>query len=153
MTTLIDNLEFTKCDLGQAFRRRWDGELNLRSLKIVLQMDHLRCKTWQRVQNEVYMHLLAYSLIRKTIAIASAQRGVQPYEISFKSALQSMMNFLDSLHVNANLHQWCTRLMTAIASNRIGHRPDRVEPRVKKRRPKPYDVMTKPRAEYKRACQ
>ena len=149
-TTLIDDLEFTKRDLGQAFRTRWDAELNLRSLKIVLQMDHLRCKTPHRVHNEFYMHMLAYNLIRKTIAISAAHCGVQPYQISFKGALQTLTNFLASLHTGVDLDQWCIRLMTAIGSNEIGNRPDRVEPRVKKRRPKPYDAMTKPRSEYKK---
>ena len=149
-TTLLDDSEFTKRDIGQAFRRRWDAELNLRSLKIVLQMDHLRCKTPHRVHNEFYMHMLAYNLIRKTIAVAAAQQGVLPYQISFKGALQTLMNFMASLHVDTDLDQWCIRLLTAIASNKVGNRPDRVEPRVKKRRPKPYDAMTKPRSEYKK---
>ena len=114
-------------------------------------MDHLRCKTPHRVHNEFYMHMLAYNLIRKTIAIAAAQRSVLPYQISFKGALQTRMNFLASLHVDTDLDQWCIRLLSAIASEEIGNRPDRVEPRVKKRRPKPYDAMTKPRSEYKKA--
>jgi hypothetical protein len=152
-TTLLDDLEFTKRDLGQAFRRRWDAELNLRSLKIVLQMDHLRCKTPHRVHNEFYMHMLAYNLIRKTIAIAATHHGVQPYQISFKGALQTLMNFLASLHVDTDLDQWCIRLLSAIASEKVGNRPDRVEPRVKKRRPKPYKQMTKPRSEYKKDYQ
>ena len=95
--------------------------------------------------------MLAYNLIRKTIAIAAAQRSVLPYQISFKGALQTRMNFLASLHVDTDLDQWCIRLLSAIASEEIGNRPDRVEPRVKKRRPKPYDAMTKPRSEYKKA--
>ena len=39
------------------------------------------------------MHMLAYNLIRKTIAIAASKKGVMPYQISFKGALQTLMNF------------------------------------------------------------
>ena len=148
-TTLLDDAEYTKQDLGQAFRRRWDAELHLRSLKIVLQMDHLRCKTPHRVHNEFYMHMLGYNLIRKTIAIAATYANVVPYQISFKGALQTLMNFLATLSSNTDLDQWCIRLLVAIASNEVGNRPDRVEPRVKKRRPKPYPMMNKPRNDYK----
>ncbi len=56
-----------------------------------------------------------------------------------------------SLHVDTDLDQWCIRLLSANASEEIGNRPNRAEPRVKKRRPQPHDAMTKPRTEYKKA--
>ena len=37
-------------------------------------------------------------------------------------------------------------MLAVIASHGIGNRPDRLEPRQRKRRPKPYDLMTKPRS-------
>jgi IS4 transposase len=63
VTTLLDAEKFPAAELAQLYRRRWQAELNLRSLKVVLQMDHLRCKTPHRVRNEFYMHLLAYNLL------------------------------------------------------------------------------------------
>src|SRR5277367_4524816 len=67
VTTLLDAEEFSSAAIAQLYRRRWDAELNLRSLKTVLQMDHLRCKTPHRVRNEFHMHLLAYNLIRRVM--------------------------------------------------------------------------------------
>ena len=150
-TTLLDELAYEKDDLAQLYRRRWYAELNLRSLKSVMQMDHLRCKNPHRVHNEFYMHILAYNLIRKTIAIAATEAGVQPYQISFQGALQTLLNFLTALSSDTDLDEWCHRLITAIATHNVADRPDRFEPRVRKRRPKPYPLMNQPRDEYKRA--
>jgi hypothetical protein len=149
-TTLLDNLKYTKQDLSQAYQRRWGAELNLRSLKIALQMDHLRCKTTHRVHNEFYLHLLAYNLIRKTIAVAAVESQLQPHQISFKGALQTALNFLMTIDAATDLDQWCKQLVQAIATHKVANRPDRFEPRVRKRRPKPYKLMTKPRREYKK---
>ena len=41
-------------------------------------------------------------------------------------------------------------LLAAIVSHRVGDRPDRYEPRVKKRRRNHYGWLNKPRAEMKR---
>jgi hypothetical protein len=57
--------------VGARNRRRWQSELNLRSLKIVLQMDHLRCKMPDRARNEFYMHLTGNNLIRRLMALAA----------------------------------------------------------------------------------
>jgi hypothetical protein len=59
-----------------------------RSLKSVMQMDHLRCLTPHRARNEFYIHLLAYNLIRKVMAIAAMEAGVRPYQLSLKGTLQ-----------------------------------------------------------------
>ena len=40
---------------------RWHAELDLRSIKQVMQMDVLRCKTPAMVRKEIWMHLLAYN--------------------------------------------------------------------------------------------
>jgi len=142
---------YTKDDLARLYRRRWDAELNLRSLKTVMQMEHLRCKNPHRVHNEFYMHILAYNLIRTTISIAAMEAGVQPYQISFKGALQTLLNFLTSLSCETDIDQWCRRLITAIATHEVANRPDRFEPRLRKRRPKPYPLMNRPRNDYKKS--
>ena len=113
-------------------------------------MDHLRCLTPHRARNELYIHLLAYNLIRKVLAIAAMEAGVRPYQLSFKGALQSFTKFLEKLHAHTDVAAWCAALIHAVATHDVGNRPDRVEPRVKKRRPKPYKLMQQPRAAYKR---
>jgi hypothetical protein len=98
------------------------------------------------------MHLLAYNLIRKVMAVAAMEVGRWPYHISFKGTLQSFSTFLEKLHAHTDVEAWCEALIHAVATHDVGNRPDRVEPRVKKRRPKPYKLMQQPRAAYKRHC-
>jgi hypothetical protein len=61
VTTLLDAERYPADQIAVLYRRRWQAELNLRSLKIVLQMDHLRCLTPHRVRNELAMHLVGYT--------------------------------------------------------------------------------------------
>jgi IS4 transposase len=148
-TTLTDPQEYRKADLAELYRRRWQAELNLRSLKTVLQMDVLRCKTPEMVRKEIWAHLLAYNLIRKVMAQAAQEYEVEPYTISFKATLQTLKAFALPLLTCAKsqLPEVIDEMLLAIARHSVGNRPDRVEPRALKRRPKPYDLLTKPRAQ------
>lgn len=150
VTTLLDAEKYLASEIAKLYRRRWQAELNLRSLKIVLQMDHLRCKTPHRVRNEFHMHLVAYNLIRQAMAVAAARAGVEPWTVSFKGTLQTLNRLLPLLGGSLSTDTWCDALLDALATHEVGDRPDRYEPRVKKRRPKQYRKMTKPRHEYKR---
>lgn len=150
VTTLLDAELYPATDLADLYRRRWQAELHLRSLKIVLQMDHLRCKTPHRVRNEFRMHLLAYNLIRRMMAMAAGEAKVPPWQISFKGTLQSLTHFLPLLGACMPLDAGCQTLIDCIASHVVGRRPDRYEPRRIKRRPKSHDLLMKPRSEYKR---
>lgn len=150
VTTLLDSEQYPASEIAALYRRRWQAELHLRSLKIVLQMDHLRCKTPERIRNEFYMHLVAYNLIRELMATAAFRAGVSPWMISFKGALQTINNLAPLLASRITTLEWCDAVLDAIATHGVGHRPDRVEPRVVKRRPKPYKRMNRPRHEYKR---
>jgi Transposase DDE domain len=150
VTTLLDPQQYPAEEIAVLYRRRWQAELSLRSLKIVLQMDHLRCKTPHRVRNEFHMHLVAYHLIRQLVAVAAFRAGVEPWTVSFKGALQTINNLLPVLSSRVSTADWCAAVLEAIAAHVVGNRPDRFEPRVKKRRPKQYKLMREPRANYKR---
>jgi hypothetical protein len=149
VTTLLDAEQYPPQEIALLYRRRWQAELHLRSLKIVLQMDHLRCKKPERVRNEFYTHLLGYNLIRGVMAAAAFQSGKSPWEISFKGTLQTLSQFLPMLLSRVSSEAWCTALLTAVATHIVGDRPDRFEPRLRKRRPKPYKHLREPRQNYK----
>jgi hypothetical protein len=157
-TTLLDSNAFTRDDLAQLYRARWNAELDLRSLKQTLQMDVLRCKTPEQVRKELWTHILAYNLIRTVMAQAAVEHGIEPRSISFKGALQTLEAFQPVIALRGErddatrgeLYQW---LLGAVASHRVGDRPNRYEPRRRKRRPKPYDRLMKPRHEAKAAMQ
>jgi len=154
-TTLLNANEFTKDELAKLFRARWHGELDLRSLKQTLQMDVLRCKTPELVRKELWTHILAYNLIRTIMAQASTKHGIEPRSISFKGAAQTLEAFQPVIALQGEDDAAFRRavyeqLLDAIASHRVADRPDRYEPRRRKRRPKPYDRLMKPRHETKR---
>jgi putative transposase len=148
VTTLLEAEQFPPEEIASLYRRRWQAELHLRSLKVVLQMDHLRCKTPQRVRDEFYMHLVGYNLIRGVMAAAAFQSGRSPWEISFKGTLQTLSHFLPALLADAATDAWCEALLTAAATHVVGDRPDRFEPRRVKRRPKPYKLLQQHRRLY-----
>jgi hypothetical protein len=154
-TTLLDAEEYTADDLAQLYRARWNAELDLRSLKETMQMDVLRCRTPELVRKEIWTHILAYNLIRTIIAQAATKHGIDPRSISFKGAIQTLAAFqpliaIQGEHDSAFRAYLYQQLLDAIATHRVADRPGRFEPRRKKRRPKPYDRLMKPRHEVKR---
>lgn len=155
VTTLLDPKEYSKSDLADLYRQRWSNELDLRSIKITLQMDILRCKTPELVRKEIWTHILAYNLIRTVIAQAATKHEKLPRNISFKGALQTLEAFQPLIEFQGQrgaafrmkLYQ---HMLDAVAVHRVAHRPDRFEPRQRKRQPRKYDKMLKPRHEAKR---
>lgn len=150
VTTLTEATEYAASELAELYRRRWQAELNLRSLKAVLQMDQLRCKTPHRVRNEFYMHLLGYNLIRRAMALAALSAAVAPWQVSFKGTLQTLNQFLPLLGAAMPVAAGCDALINCIAAHAVGNRPDRYEPRLVKRRPKKYKHLREPRENYRK---
>ena len=146
-TTLLDAEQFPRDEIAALYRLRWEAEINLRSLKVAMNMDVLRCQTPDMVRKEIWAHLLAYNLIRTVIAQAAAKHGKHPRQISFTRAMRTLEAFRPAIaHVpRERLVTLYEQMLTAIASHEIGNRPNRLEPRQRKRRPKPYPLMTKPR--------
>ncbi len=147
VTTLLDAETDTKEELADLFLQRWNIELDLRSIKDVLQMDVLRCQTPEMVRKEIWMHLLAYNLIRGVMAQAAEAHDEQPRHLSFKGALQTMTAFQDALRwaIPRVRESLIETMLKAIASHHVGDRFGRVEPRANKRRPKPQRYLKEPR--------
>lgn len=152
-TTLLEANEITAQDLADLYLIRWQAELNLRSLKEVMQMDVLRCQTPSMVRKEIWAHLLAYNLVRTVMAQTALEHNLLPWNLSFKGTLQTLNAFRDYL-LTASARQFprlCRELTKAISRHRVGDRPGRCEPRARKRRPKPYRLLTIPRAQARAA--
>ncbi len=151
VTTFLDPLEMTKEDLAFLYCARWNNELDLRSIKITLQMDEMRCKTPELVRKEIWTHILAYNLIRTIMAQAAAKHDLLPRTISFKGALQTLEAFQPMIAMNgaASRKSLYQTILDAIATHRVGDRPNRFEPRLIKRRPKRYVYLCKPRNDTK----
>jgi hypothetical protein len=155
VTTLLDPEQASREELASLYRARWNNELDLRSIKVTLGMDMLRCQTPELVRKEIWTHVLAYNLIRTVMAQAAAGEGVPPRSISFKATLQVLEAFrpliADRAHRGADYRAALyEQLLRAIAVHRVADRPDRFEPRMAKRGPRRFDGLNRPRAEIKR---
>lgn len=149
VTTLTDADAYPAVDVADLYRRRWQAELNLRSLKTILQMDILRGHSPDIVHKELWAHLLVYNIVRALMAKAAAQAGIRPHEVSFKGALQTfnafMPYFLTATSAVDLARRW-TGMIAAIGKHCVGNRPDRYEPRALKRGPKRYPQLFMPRS-------
>jgi hypothetical protein len=149
VTTMLDAAEYSKEELADLFLERWNVELDLRAIKDVLQMDVLRCKTPDMVEKEIWMHLLAYNLIRGVMAQAAEAHDKRPRLLSFKGTLQTITAFQEAMRwaLPADREILLRAMLRAIAQQEVGDRPGRVEPRANKRRPKAQRLLTEPRRE------
>jgi hypothetical protein len=147
VTTLLDAAAFGRQDVALWYRLRWYAELDLRALKQTMQMDVLRCLSPQMVGKEVWAHLLAYNLLRGLMARAAEEGGLLPLQVSFKGCLQVVHAFAAVLWTAAveELAEMMRRLREALRSQRVANRPNRCEPRARKRRAKHYPLLNESR--------
>jgi hypothetical protein len=153
VTSLLDAQAYPAADLAALYRRRWQAELNLRSLKSVLQMDILRGQTPEMVRKEVWAHLLVYNLLRGIIMQAAVAAELRPDEISFTGALQTVNAFLPHLRsaeTPQDADAWWDIMIVSIGWKRVPDRPNRREPRAVKRRGKKFPKLRTTRQEARR---
>jgi hypothetical protein len=148
ITTILD-ASIDGVQIGDLYERRWQGEVDIRSIKSVMQMDVLRCKTPEMVQKEIWAHLLAYNLLRTVMAVAAGENGLEPRQVSFKGAKQAVTAFAPKIESARpeDRPALIDALLAVIAYHSVGDRPGRWEPRARKRRPKPGARLGQPRAD------
>jgi hypothetical protein len=136
VTTLLDPVQYPAAALAALYGQRWQIETNLRHLKQTLGMDVLRCQTVAGVEKELTMYALVYNLVRLVMLEAAGRQAVPVERLSFVDAVR-----------------WLAQAVAGepVIELRVNpERPDRVEPRAVKRRPKEYDRLNKPRAAYRK---
>jgi hypothetical protein len=152
VTTLLDPVAFPADQLAGLYWRRWRVELFLREIKTTLQMEFLTCKTPAMLYRELLMHLIGYNLIRGLMAEAASLHQIDLDQISFKGSMDTVRHFSPVI-AQARSRQHQTQLthdlLSALAGDPLPDRPNRIEPRHRKRRPKAYPVLTKPRRQWK----
>lgn len=143
VTTLLCPKQTSRPALKALYQSRWNVELDLRDIKTTLGMQRLRCKTPQMAEKEMWVYLPAYNLIRMLITESALLADRLPRQLSFKHTLQLMIAW----HYRSGADEAEQRqdLLLLIAQQHVGNRPNRIEPRAIKRRPKPYPLLTKPR--------
>lgn len=145
MTTLLDAKRYSMRKLIRLYRRRWEMELRLRDVKTTMGLEQLHLLTPEGCRKELWMGILAYNLIR-TIMYAAARRAKKSVSrISFAGTLDRLSTFgMGRLRYGDPVVAWRV-LLDHVAKDLLPVRPNRVEPRKRKRRPKPYPLLTQPR--------
>lgn len=152
VTTLLDPRAYPAADLAALFRRRWRIELSIRDIKTTMGMEKLRCKSPEMVHKELLLYLIGYNLIRSLMAQAARRHGVDLERISFKGSVDTVRQYSGALAQARNRQQrrrLSDELLENLARDLLPDRPNRVEPRAIKRRPKPYPLLNKPRQVFK----
>jgi hypothetical protein len=151
VTTLLDATQFPTQAFTDLYRRRWMVELFFDDIKTTMGMDILRCKTPDMVEKELYMHLIAYNLVRALMLHAAREHAVSPFRLSFKGTVDTVRTWspLMAAAPSAARPQMYASLLKTIARDTLPIRPNRVEPRARKRRPKNYQRLTENRHVFK----
>lgn len=143
ITSLTDATIVPAQEIAWLYRQRWQIELDFRSIKCVMQMDILRCKTPPMVVKEIAAHLLGYNLIRAVMTAAAQARSAWPRQLSFAAARRAVSRCQEALRhdpVRDFPSEWDT-LVSSVGYHRVPQRPDRVEPRCIKRRPQQHPPL------------
>jgi hypothetical protein len=147
ITSLTDPVAYPKEAIAALFGLRWNVELDIRSIKQSLHLDHVACKKPAMVRIHLWVTLLAYNLVRGLIATAVALHDRQPRQVGFTLACQTVLSswMLLSTGVCRDARGLWEHALVRIAANEVANRPGRIEPRVLKRRRHRYDLMREPR--------
>jgi hypothetical protein len=151
VTSLLDPSLYPAEDLAALYARRWRLELCLRDLKTTMGMAELRCKSPAMAEKELLAYLVAHNLVRCLMAEAVACHQVELERVSFKGSVDALRQFSDAINRATNRklrRQLWDDLLLCLARDLVPLRPNRIEPRAVKRRPKPYPLLNKPRRKF-----
>jgi len=151
VTTMLgerDDLKATNEEIAELYSFRWNVELDIRSIKQYMNLGFLRCKSPEMIHREFWVTMLAYNLVRSTIALAAKFNNKRPRQISFTATCQYVLANWNRFEFVQNLTErikYCQQMLQAISQCEVGDRPGRFEPRVVKRRRDQYKLMSQPR--------
>jgi len=149
ITTFLSSKKYNKKELSRLYDFRWQVEITLRDIKRTMKMEMLSCKSAEMVKKEIGVHVLGYNLIRILMAEACMKYNAIPHQVSFKGSLQLLNQFLPyfSSSVSSIRKQLFSELLRIIVTNKVAHRPGRVEPRaLKTEKRNRFCTMKEPRA-------
>ncbi len=152
VTTLTDSKTFPTYAFAELYLKRWRAELYLRDIKVTMGMDILSCKSPHMVEKELWMKIIAYNLVRSLMLQAAMDHSVMCERISFKGTISTLQHWAPVLaqwHTDEHKrHRLFEMMLYYLAKDLVPLRPKRREPRARKRRPKQYPFLTKPRNIY-----
>jgi len=153
VTTLLDPARYPSQEITSLYLKRWDVELYFRDIKISMGMDILRCQTPDMIRKEILMNFIAYNCVRRLMYEAAEKTDLHVREVSFKGCLQAIRNWSPQFNREklgvTERRKLLNDLYGVVTGLPLKQRPGRSEPRCRKRRPKAYQILTKPRHEMK----
>jgi hypothetical protein len=147
-TTLLDPALWPAEKLAALYLRRWRVEMNFDDLKTSQEMAVLRCQSPEMIRRELLMHAIAYNLIRRLMLESADTLGIPLETLSFKGTVDTLRSWRETLAGPRHASQredMLVDMLLICALDQLPHRPGRHEPRALKRRPKPYQLLTRPR--------
>lgn len=146
VTSLLDTKAFPDSVIAELYARRWQVELHFRQIKTNLALDVLRGLSPAMIERELWMHAIAYNLVRALLLEAATTHHGPIERLSFKGALDALQAWADrALHSRRHRRLVRRTLLARIANDQVPLRPGRHEPRARKRRPKSYQFLNRPR--------
>lgn len=147
VVTTITDPTVPQQEISDLYWRRWNCELDLRSIKQSMHLDVLRSKTPDMVEKEIFAHVLAWNLLRGVMTASAKRSGVLPRQLSVKGCMQAVESFTPAMMATNAGDVLYDAMLTTVSAHRVGNRPGRVEPRYKKSHPAWEKYMTKPRSQ------
>jgi hypothetical protein len=146
VTTLLDDKAYPDEAIAALYRRRWAVELCFRDIKTTLGLDVLRCQSPELVEKEIWLQAMAYNLVRALMLEAAWTHGADLDRLSFKGTVDTLRQWTPLLAPSMFAFKRARKeLLRVIAADPVPLRPNRSEPRVRKRRAKNYQLLTSPR--------
>jgi hypothetical protein len=146
VTTLLDTKVYPDEAIIALYRRRWAVELCFRDIKTTLGLDVLRCQAPELIEKEIWLQAIAYNLVRALMLEAAWTHAVALERLSFKGTVDTLRQWTPLMAPAMFAFKRARQeLLRIIAADQVPYRPNRSEPRAKKRRPKCYQMLTRPR--------
>jgi hypothetical protein len=146
VTTLLDAQRYPDEAIAALYRRRWAVELCFRDIKTTLGLDVLRCQSPTLIEKEIWLHALAYNLVRALMVEAAWTHGVDVGRLSFKGTVDTLRQWAPLFAAGGRGRRIPpAELLRIIAADQVPDRPNRSEPRARKHRPNSYQLLTRPR--------
>ncbi len=149
ITTLLDPILWPVATLAALYDRRWRVELHFDDIKTTMHACAMRCVTPATVRCELLVQAIAYNLIRRIMLQSAWQDGAPLDQLSFKGTLDTVRQWQHTIAAQPSAAARADALdemLNLCAADLLPLRPGRSEPRVVKRRPKPYQYLTRPRS-------
>ena len=151
-SSLLDTASYPYEELCERYYERWVIELKFRDVKTMLEMEFIRAKTPELAEKTILILQLCYNMIYSLIQSARQAHFVENYQTSFKHCIDQVLSQRTNYKGHHNhrykkekLHE---KLLLLLSEELLVIRKGRHEPRAKKRRPKNYQLLTKPRHKF-----